>query len=90
MSDLYPQLLSDAFAVLDRHSKAIANRDPTKSLKEDPCELLCRVRAALDSLMFDGLIRRDDVTQIARRIDAFLTDECPPAQSPVPRMGMQR
>jgi hypothetical protein len=87
-SDLYAQSLRDAFAVLDRYFTSIANRDPTKSLNEDRCELLCRVRAALDPLIFNGAIRRDDVAEIAQRIDDLLADECPAAQSTVPRMGM--
>jgi hypothetical protein len=77
-SDVSAQLLRDAFAVLDRHSTEIANRDPSRSLNEDRCELLCRVRAALDPLLFNGAIRRDDVTEILRRIDEFITNECAP------------
>lgn len=84
----YVQLLRDAFIVLDRYSARIANRDRAKSLNEDRRELLCRVRAALQPLMFDGAIGRDDVTEIARRLDDFLTNECPAPQKPVPRMGM--
>lgn len=86
MSDLYPQLLRDAFAVLDRYHAAIANRDPAKSLDEDRCELLRRVRAALDPLLFEGNVRRADVAEIAQRIDGLLTTECPAAQTAVPRM----
>jgi hypothetical protein len=88
MSDLDPQLLRDAFAVLDRYFTGIPNRDPSKSLNEDQCELLRRVRAAVDPLIFNGAIRRGDVAEIAQRIDDFLASECAAAQSEVPRMGM--
>lgn len=90
VSDLDTQLLRDAFAVLDRYRTGIANRDPTRSLNEDRCELLRRVRAAMHPLLFDGAIRRDDVAEIAKRIDDFVAHECPTAQSSVPRMGMLR
>ena len=41
MSDLHPQLLSDALSVLDRYSAAIPDRDPVKSLNEDRTEDSC-------------------------------------------------
>ena|SRR5689334_12265229 len=87
VSDGYAQLLGTAFAVLDRHSKAIADRDSSKSLNEDPCELMRRVRAALESLIFDTSSQRDDVAEIAQRIDGWLADECSAAQPPIRRMG---
>lgn len=86
VSDLDPQLLRDAFAVLDRYGTDIAKRDPVKSLNEDRCELLRRVRAALYPLIFSRDVRRDDVAEITRRIDDLLTAECPTAQNGVPRM----
>jgi hypothetical protein len=86
VSDLYAQMLRDAFATLDAYRIAIANRDPVKSLNEDRCELLRRVRAALAPLILDGDIRRDDVAEVAQRIDDFLAAECPVAPAAVPRM----
>jgi hypothetical protein len=78
MTDLHPELLRDAFAVLDRYSTSIANRDPAKSLNEDRGELLQRVRAALDPLIFEGATQREDVAQIAQRIDDALARQLPP------------
>ena len=75
MSDLHPQLLRDALSVLDRYSAKIADRDPVKSLNEDRTELLARVRAALDPLIFDGTVRRDEVAEIAQKIDDVLAAE---------------
>lgn len=89
MSDIHPQLLCDALAVLDRYSTNIANRDPAKSLKEDRTELLRRVRAALDPLIFDGTVRRNDVAEIAQRIDDTLASECSGAQSTESHTGMR-
>ena len=75
MDDLHPQLLRDALSVLDRYSVAIANRDPVKSLDEDRTELLARVRAALEPLIFDGTVRRNEVAEIAQKIDDVLAAE---------------
>jgi hypothetical protein len=86
VSDGYPQILRDAFSVLDRYCTDIGSRDPVKSLNEDRCELLRRVRAALEPLIFNGDVRRDDVAQITQRIDDLLAAECPVLQSAVPRM----
>ena len=83
MSDLHPQLLSDAFSVLDRYSAAIPDRDPVKSLNEDRTELLSRVRVALEPLIFDGTVRRDEVAEIAQKIDDVLAAERA-AQAPQP------
>lgn len=91
VSDPYAQLMRDAFAVLDLYVMDIANRDPTRSLNEDPRELLSRVRAALKLLMLEGAPRRENVTEIVRRIDEFLSTECALPQRPVPRMpGLSR
>ena len=68
MIDVYPQLLRDAFAVLDAHRLSIADRDPARSLNEDSGDLLRRVRAALDPLLGND-VRSDDVAEIVRRID---------------------
>lgn len=87
VSDLDPQLLRDAFAVLDCYSASIANRDPVKSLNEDRSELLRRVRAALDPLIFNATVRRDDVAEIAQRIDNVLAAECSGAQTTEARTG---
>jgi hypothetical protein len=73
--DLHPQLLRDAFDVLDRYSVSIANRDVVKSLNENRGELLRRVRAALEPLLSKDNTRRDDVAQIAQRIDGVLAAE---------------
>jgi hypothetical protein len=81
MSDIPPQLLRDAFAVLDRHPTAIANRDPVKSLNEDLVDLLRRVRAALLPLILDGTVPRPDVAEIVQRIDAALPSESSSARS---------
>jgi len=87
VSDGYAQLLGAAFSVLDRYATAIADRDSSKSLNEDRCELMRRVRAALASLILDEPLRRDDVAEIAQRIDGWLADECSAAQPPIRRMG---
>jgi len=70
MDILYAQLVRDALDVLDRYRAPIGKRDPVKSLNEDREELLGRVRAALEPLIFRGLEeRRGDVVEILRRID---------------------
>ena len=74
MIDLYPQLLRDAFAVLDAHRLSIADRDPARSLNEDSGDLLRRVRAALDPLLRNDAVRCDDVAEIVRRIDEAQRD----------------
>jgi hypothetical protein len=68
MEDLYAQLVRDALEMLDRYRAPLASRDHVKSL-DDGVELLRRVRAALEPLRFNGIERRDDVTEILRRID---------------------
>jgi hypothetical protein len=90
VTDLHPQLLRDAFAVLDRHSMRIADRDPVRSLNADRSGLLRRVRAALEPLIFNGIVRREDVTDIARRIDEALATGCADAQTTNLRMRMLR
>jgi hypothetical protein len=90
VSDVYAGLLRDAFEVLDRHFAALPNRDPSRSLNEDRCELLRRVRAALDPLILDAAIPREDVAEIAHRIDALLATECLTTQSTVPHMYLPR
>lgn len=68
MDHVYAQLVHDALGVLDRYRAPLAMRDHVKSL--DGCEeLLRRVRASLEPLTFKGIERRDDVTEILRRID---------------------
>lgn len=89
-SDLYPQVLRDAFTVLDRYQAGIAGRDPTKSLNEDRYELLWRVRRALEPLIFNGGLRRDDVAEIAGRIDELLAVECNAAHGAAPRVFFAR
>lgn len=88
--DLYPQVLRDAFTVLDRYKAGIAGRDPTKSLNEDRYELLWRVRRALEPLMSDGGLRRNDVAEIASRIDDLLAVECNVARGAPPRVFFAR
>ena len=90
MIDLHPQLLRDAFEVLDRYSASIANRDTVKSLNENRGELLHRVRAALDPLIFKGNVRRDDVAEIAQKIDDVLAAESAGAPGNELRTGMLR
>jgi hypothetical protein len=79
-----------ALDVLDNYHTAISDRDPTKSLNEDPQELLLRVRRALEPLIFNGASRRDDVAEIAKRIDDCLATYSAVAQSPVPYSGRLR
>jgi hypothetical protein len=79
-----------AFDVLDNCYTAISDRDPTKSLNENSHELLLRVRRALETLILNSASRRNDVAEIAKRIDDWLTTEAAGAQSPVPLMGMLR
>ena len=69
MDDLYAQLVRDSLDVLDRYRAAIGQRDPVKSLNEDPEELLQRMRVALEPLLLEGLEHRADVAQILSRID---------------------
>jgi hypothetical protein len=83
--DLHPELLRDAFSVLDRYSTGIANRDPVKSLNEDRADLLRRVRAALGPLILNGTVPRDDVAEIAQRIDDALATGCSNPWSTNPR-----
>jgi hypothetical protein len=83
--DLHPQLLRDAFDVLDRYSVSIAKRDVVKSLNENRSELLRRVRAAIEPLISKGNTRQDDVAQIAQRIDAVLAAESSGAPGDEPR-----
>ena len=71
LNDSGPQLLYEAFGVLDRYSAKLGNRDPVKSLDEDQNELLQRVRAALEPLI-KGAARPTDVVNLAKRIDAVL------------------
>jgi len=69
MDERYSQLVSDAFDLLDRYRAPIGLRDPVTSLNENPEELLGRVRAAVEPLLFDGTTRREDVAEMLRRID---------------------
>jgi hypothetical protein len=82
----YSEVLGEAFAVLDRYFGEIANRDPVKSLDEDRCDLLRRVRTALEPLVYEGDVRRDDVAKITQRIDDLLITECAVGPAAVPRM----
>jgi hypothetical protein len=82
-NDRYPHVVRAAFDVLDRYHTTLSNRDPTKSLNEDPHELLLRVRRALQTLMFSDTVPRDDVAEIARQIEDLLAADCSGAQSPV-------
>jgi len=81
MNDPRPELLYDALSVLDRYSAPLGKRDPVKSLNEDQNELLRWVRAALASLIFNGKIRRNEVADLAERIDEVLATGCSGAQS---------
>lgn len=68
-NDLYAQLVRDSLDVLDRYRAPMGQRDPVKSLNEDPEELLQRMRIALEPLVFKGVERRADVAQLLSRID---------------------
>jgi hypothetical protein len=48
------------------------------------------VRAALEPLIFNGIVRREDETDIARRIDEALATGCADAQTTNLRMRMLR
>jgi hypothetical protein len=69
VDDLYAQLVRDSLDVLDRYRAAIGQRDPVKSLDEDPEELLQRLRIALEPLVFKGVEGGADVVEILSRID---------------------
>jgi hypothetical protein len=69
VDDLYAQLVRDSLDVLDRYRAAIGQRDPVKSLDEDPEELLQRLRIALEPLVFKGVEGGTDVVEILSRID---------------------
>jgi len=69
VDDLYAQLVRDSLDLLDRYHAPMGQRDPVKSLNEDPEELLQRMRIALEPLAFKGLDGRADVIQILSRID---------------------
>lgn len=71
--DLYAQLVRDSLDVLDRYRAPMGQRDPVKSLNEDPEELLQRMRIALEPLVFKGVERRADVAQVLSRIDEMRT-----------------
>jgi hypothetical protein len=90
VNERHPQLLRDAFGVLDRYGVKIANRDPTKSLDEDGCDLLRRVRMAMDPLILDGTVKRADIAELAKQLDEVLATECIIVPSSAPRMDMGR
>ena len=81
MNDPRPHLLHEALGVLDRYSAKLGQRDPVKSLNEDQNGLLRRVRAALEPLIFNGKVRRNEVAELAERIDETLATGISGAQS---------
>ena len=84
MNALYPQLLRDALEVLDRHGADLGARDHTKSLDENPGELLGRVRVSLQALLSTDAASKGDVAEIVRRIDDMLRDEITTTPTPWP------
>jgi hypothetical protein len=84
MNALYPQLLRDALDVLDRHGADLGARDHTRSLDENPGELLRRVRVALQPLLLTDAASNGDVAEIVRRIDDMLRDEIVIVPAPWP------
>jgi hypothetical protein len=86
-NQVYPGLVRDALALLDRYGTAIADRDTTRSLDEDGSDLLRRVRAAMEPLLLAGATPDAEVAQLTTQIDALLATESPVVQGTAPRMG---
>jgi hypothetical protein len=63
------QLVRDALDTLDRYDLSLGKRDQSRSLNENPADLLGRIRTALAPLASEGGERAAHVAEIVRRID---------------------